>query len=347
MKKLITYYNCPNDDEFIANKLNNFCKNKIDGDKCKKFYNNLSDSEDGIYICPYNFNCIKKNDKIYNCLLIKNKYNMSKVKQKKGEQQRTFNEEEIYDFIEIDNNNEKNLNNYESSFNNMNDFLHDITKVNKLIESCSKDISLDNLSKKERAKRESIIHLSDFISKRIDLYRYVSNPEIIKIGRKRERDAYKLWDIYRYIFTELGHSKNINIDMKKYNLEGVEEKSDHTLFEATDSITALPFLLIDNAIKYSKNESTVQINFYQKDDNLKKIEICSIPSYKIEESPIKFFERGYRSSNNTSKSSGSGLGLSIVKQICEFNDIGISLHVLSDNDNKQQTFKVELEVQND
>ena len=346
MKKLLSYYNCSNKDEFITNTLNKFCEIKINSDRCKKFYNNIIEKEDNIYTCPYGFNCIKANGKIYNCLLIKGEYSLPKIKRKKDDKQKCFEVEEIYKYIEVDNENEQNIINYENSFDNMSDFLHDITKVNKLIEGCSKNISTVNLSKKDKAKRESIIHLSDFITKRIDLYRYVSNPEIIKIGRKRERDAYKLWDIYRYIFAEIGYSKNISIEMKKYNLDGVEINSASTLFMASDSITALPFLLIDNAIKYSKDNSIVKIEFYQDNNMLKKIDVCSTSSYKIDENPKKFLERGYRAVNNTSKSSGSGLGLSIVKQICEFNDISISIDITYNAQN-EQCFKVNLEVKND
>ena len=335
MKKILCYYNCSEKDEFVVNNLNNFCKNKINCEKCNNFYKHIFNSEDGLYECPYNFNCIKKNNKIYNCLLIKGKYNFSKVKMKKDNKQEIFDENKIYNLIEIEQDNERNLLDNNNISDNISDFLHDITKVNKLIERYSKNISTDSLNKKDKAKRESIIHLSDFIMKRIDLYRYVSNPEIIKIGRKRERDAYKLWDIYRYIFNEIGYESNIKINMKICNINGVEEQNNGTKFKANDSITALPFLLIDNAIKYSTEGSDVNIIFYQTNEYLKKIEICSYPSYVINEKTTNFFERGYRALNNTSKSSGSGLGLSIVKQICDFNDIDISIDVDCDEFGKQ------------
>ena len=126
MKKLLSYYKSLKEEEFIANELNNFCKEKIQYDKCTKFYNNLLNVDDGVYNCPYNFNCIKKGDKIYNCLLIKGKYNQTKIKQKKGEKQRVFDEVEINNYNDNNNNIESITSNYERSFNNMNDFLHDI-----------------------------------------------------------------------------------------------------------------------------------------------------------------------------------------------------------------------------
>ena len=61
------------------------------------------------------------------------------------------------------------------------------------------------------------------------------------------------------------------------------------------------------------------------------------------ENTDNFFERGYRASNNTSKSSGSGLGLDIVKQICDYNDIDVSIYIDSD-ENGSQKFVVLLEL---
>ena len=109
-----------------------------------------------------------------------------------------------------------------------------------------------------------------------------------------------------------------------------------TTFFATDSITILPFLIIDNAMKYSDENSVIRIKFLSDGNLLKGIKICSTPSYIITESPSAVLERGYRSPNNTSKSSGSGLGLNIVQQICNHNNINMSIEIGVDNNGKQE-----------
>ena len=98
-------------------------------------------------------------------------------------------------------------------------------------------------------------------------------------------------------------------------------------------------MLIDNALKYSNEKSKIAINIYQENEIVKKIEIENYPSYVITENVDIFFERGFRSKNNTSKSSGNGLGLSIVKQICDYNRIDVKLDISSDK-NGRQLFKV-------
>lgn len=346
MKKLfVTFDGNSNSDEYVLNKLNNFCKEKFGTPKCQKFYDNIKEQNDGIYNCPYGFNCVKNCKKIYNCLLIKNHYNKSKIKMKKGEEQKVFDEMMLFDLLEIEENYEENSSKYENAFYNISDFLHDITKVNTLIGKKSKGISKTNMTKRDKAKLESVIHLSDFITKRIDLYRYISNPTLITIGRKRETDAYKLWDIYRYIFVEIGYESGISIDMEVLNINDNEISEASTKFLATDSVSIIPFLLIDNAIKYSTPNSTIKVKFFEDLGFLKKIVVCSTPSYAITENPNIFFNRGYRSPNNTSKSSGSGLGLSIVKQICDHNNIKINLDLGVSADGKQE-FIVNMQINN-
>lgn len=345
MKKILCEFSNDNlgYNNGVLNKINKFCESKISSLSCQKFYSDVQESDDGVFVCPYGFNCIKKGDKIYNCLLIKNQYNKSKIKQKKDLEQRIFAIEELNDLIDIDCDYQNKLENIDFSFRNMSDFLHDITRANKMIESKYRSISKKGLTKKDSSHFESIYHLSDFITKRIDLYRYVSNPAIIEVGKSRVRDAFKLWDIYRYMFIDLGYESNIFCEMHTYNMNGEETKDCCTTFYANDAITVLPFLLMDNAIKYSVNDSVIKINFYQQEGILKRIVMKSTPSYEVKENPNDFFRRGYRSANNTSKSSGSGLGLSIVRQICDYNNININIFVELD-ENKKQNFVIVLEI---
>lgn len=245
--------------------------------------------------------------------------------------------------VEIDNENLKYATNCELLYKTMGNFLHDITKVNKIIDKYSKAISKSTLTKKDASKVVSICQLSDFISKRIELYRLESNSEIIMAGKKRVRDAYQLWDIYRHIFEDLCKENELSIDMKVFNKNNTEEYDKKTTFCANDSITVLPFLIIDNAVKYSREKSTIKINFFEDNGFLKEIKVSSSPSYIIMEDPAKLIERGYRGANNSSKSSGSGLGLAITKQICDYNNIDLKISIDSD-ENGKQVFVVILKI---
>jgi two-component system, OmpR family, phosphate regulon sensor histidine kinase PhoR len=86
--------------------------------------------------------------------------------------------------------------------------------------------------------------------------------------------------------------------------------------------------LVDNAIKYGKQNGTIEASFYNVDGRTTLIEI-SDDGYGIAEEHLpRIFERFYRTDLARSrKEGGSGLGLSICKHIVEAH--GQTMHVRS------------------
>jgi two-component system phosphate regulon sensor histidine kinase PhoR len=86
--------------------------------------------------------------------------------------------------------------------------------------------------------------------------------------------------------------------------------------------------LVDNAIKYGKNNGTVLAGFYKVEGNNILIEISDDGSGIAEEHRLRIFERFYRTDHARSrKIGGSGLGLAICKHIIEAHHQ--SIHVRS------------------
>ena len=86
--------------------------------------------------------------------------------------------------------------------------------------------------------------------------------------------------------------------------------------------------LIDNAIKYGKQNGTIEASFYKVDGERVLIEISDDGAGIAEEHLHRIFERFYRTDLARSrKVGGSGLGLSIFKHIIEAHDQNI--HVRS------------------
>ncbi|MEO8414743.1 MAG: sensor histidine kinase, partial [Ginsengibacter sp.] len=86
--------------------------------------------------------------------------------------------------------------------------------------------------------------------------------------------------------------------------------------------------LVDNAIKYGKNNGTVEASFYNVDGKNVLIEISDDGAGISEEHLPRIFERFYRTDLARSrKVGGSGLGLSICKHIIEAHNQAI--HVRS------------------
>lgn len=343
MRNLVNYYENGEFFEGIITHYCEFCKNNMKNEKCLKFYAEFLDSNQDEGICPYGFACKKSSNRVYNGFVLKDKCNLKKLKPKIDKNIGTYSSNDIFDLINIDE--ELEVISLENDLREkcINDFLHDINKSNKIIEENIKQISKNNLVNKDRNRLLSSIQLTGFFKKRVELYKYVSNPFLVQTGKLREKEAFKLFDMYRKIFEEIGKESDIRIILKNIDMDTMEESNNSTKFEANDSIDVLPFIIIDNALKYSKSASEIYIYVYQSNGLLSKIEIINSPSYIITEDVNNFFLRGYRSENNTSKSSGSGLGLSIVKQICEYNQIEAKLELDSDEFGKQ-LFKVILQV---
>lgn len=346
MKNLVSFYQ---DDIFydgVIIKYTNFCKEHMASERCKSFYTNFERDCEDEKICPYGFLCKKCDNRVYNGIISKEKCNLSKLKPKIDRGSKVYSDSEIFNLI----NNDEELLFYEveNKLSNdcINDFLHDVNKSNSLIAENLNVISKDNLTKKDKNRLISSIKLTDFFNKRVELYRIVSNPMLIQTGRLRKRDAFGLFDLYRKTFEEIGKKNNITIVVSNIDLNKNENSEFTTTFMANDSITVLPFLLIDNALKYSKNGSTINIKIYQLGGFAKKIIVANNPSYIVSEDLSKFFIRGYRSVQNTSKSSGSGLGLSIVKQICDYNNIDVDLNIDVDS-NGLQLFEVVMNIRGD
>jgi PAS domain S-box-containing protein len=75
------------------------------------------------------------------------------------------------------------------------------------------------------------------------------------------------------------------------------------------------FNLLDNARKYSPEDSTITIKCFCKDDNSVKIVVGNKLLYDLSEEELEMFFEKYHRGANTSNTAGAGLGLWLVKNI--------------------------------
>lgn len=129
------------------------------------------------------------------------------------------------------------------------------------------------------------------------------------------------------VFEPLAYEKQkcLNMDITK----------DISYFANADEMKNLVTILIDNAVKYSKNESIITVSLYKENKKI-KLEVENTLSEIPIEVQKNIFERFYRADKSRNRKSGSfGLGLSIAQSIV--NSYNGNITVFSKNNNTKFT----------
>jgi signal transduction histidine kinase len=155
------------------------------------------------------------------------------------------------------------------------------------------------------------------------------------------QDEISLEDIFKILIKNF----STNLDFKNISLKLTDERKDKKEIVADEKLLELAFSnLIGNAIKYTPKNGKIEINISEYNEENLQIEFSDsgigIPKQDIK----KIFTEFYRSSNaKTLDAEGSGLGLSVVKQIIEQHNGILSAESpskLSNGEYKGSTFRI-------
>lgn len=203
------------------------------------------------------------------------------------------------------------------------ELLHDIKKLsshirNKAEEIIQLDDNVADISKQisisdtlQRVK--NIETMAGIITSRFAVFDLTANPTMLSKGEKRERVIYQKFHKAKYMLTNY-LNKNVAITF-----------SGNSLFKyaVNQTFDTLPFILLENAVKYSPDNAEVQVIFREEHNNL-YISIKSIGPFCLPEDIPHIFDWGYRGSLTADSGvPGSGLGLYIAKNICKEHSITI------------------------
>lgn len=171
--------------------------------------------------------------------------------------------------------------------------------------------------------------LEDLINELFDVARF--NSEKIVLEKEEINLNLMLEQIADDFYPTL---KEMN---KKINFTS-DEKT--ILYADPDKLSRVFNNLIKNAVKYSKENTDIDISILNK-ENQATVKITNkgkqIPKEKLD----KIFEKFYRlDSSRTSKTGGSGLGLAIAKEIVELH----GGRIYAESDMKETTFSVILPI---
>ena len=103
--------------------------------------------------------------------------------------------------------------------------------------------------------------------------------------------------------------------IERNNLKLTSDLNDAVVIVDEEAIRHIVINLIDNAVKYSKDNGNISVRCYVR-DNVSNIEVIDDGLGIKEDSLEKIFEPFYRVDKNRSrKAGGAGLGLALVKEL--------------------------------
>ena len=185
--------------------------------------------------------------------------------------------------------------------------------------------NIENERKWLESTQEEANHMKNLINQMLFLAKSDTDenkPELSNVNLSEIIEADSL------NFEPIAFEKNISIATEITS--DIYIRSNHTL------LTQLSHILIDNAVKYGHNGTTVTIRLLKKGDSI-EFSVNNIGDVISKEEREHIFDRFYRAEKSRT-SSGYGLGLSIAKNIAKNLNAKISVE---SNYEKGTTFKVQ------
>ncbi|MDR3683101.1 MAG: HAMP domain-containing sensor histidine kinase [Geothrix sp.] len=192
--------------------------------------------------------------------------------------------------------------------------LHEIRGLNSVIYHAAYALAQNqDFSYRDRNEKVgNILHGSELSKLRLDLadFTYKNTP----LPTKKPYIPYQAFEsVYRIMQSFSYKDKNVRLNWRAGN-------SNTTQIMAINGFKLIPFLLLDNAIKYSPEGASVEIFVQESSKNI----TCGAKSLGPlieDDEKTKIFELGYRGTHaQKSGQGGSGIGLYYLKQLVELHD---------------------------
>lgn len=326
----------------------NFCLKHCISKECSEHYNTVLKNVDGLVKCPFGFatDIIKIGDQqlILTCL------NLEKITSRKVE--RLLSDKDFLPRLSLERYNkiiedykklisENTCSNEQAielarqsdSVNNqkvlLENTLHEIRKLNNQLKN-SVDIFLLETNKtrydwdKIKDVCKDICSTASLMSIRFDYYDFEVNPTLNTNAIEIPIPIYKrIEKIYKCLTGRIAKKGlRIILDGKSYNL-----------YNASSILEIALFIIIDNAVKYALEKTDIRIKFKEVGNKLTvTFYNWGICPERSEQSLLT--ERGYRRKKivDSQKYEGRGIGLFILKTICQI--VEVKLHLTIGTENK-------------
>ena len=197
--------------------------------------------------------------------------------------------------------------------------MHEIRRLNLDVKAQAEEM-IENLVKNAVDKRfldyrsQNIFGTSSLISIRLDSFDFHVNPALFATGNKSQIPVFKKIEKLKHCLQVECEKKQINIRLNGQSFYSI---NGHSVFEL------LPFVLLENAIKYSPPNMEITVDFITESNHL-EVRITSIGPILYEEEQKNLFQNDFRGENAIKTCEGSGAGLHFAKFVCDLHKVVIS-----------------------
>lgn len=191
--------------------------------------------------------------------------------------------------------------------------LHEVRRFSAQLSKFAERLSRDTDGQQQLNQTAlSLFYTAGMISSRLAYTDIELNPMALESQTAIRSGIYKKFDKAKRILAEEARDCHINI-----RLEGESRVE----IDALPVFELLPFVLLDNSIKYSPPNQSVTVAF-EVASGRQIVTVSSIgPIVSREELP-KLFDKGFRAAS-TKSMPGQGLGLFLAKRVCDYHGITI------------------------
>lgn len=162
----------------------------------------------------------------------------------------------------------------------------------------------------------SIFYAAGMISSRLAYTDIELNPAALESQTTIRSGIYKKFDKAKRILAEEARDRGVTI-----NLTGESRVE----IDALPVFELLPFVLLENGVKYSPRAQTVNVGF-EAIRGRQQVAVTSVGPAVADAELAHLFEKGYRGAQAVGLP-GDGLGLFLAKQVCRFHDVQIHAEI--------------------
>lgn len=289
---------------------------RMDKSKCIDHYKNIADKK-GFFVCPaglssYSIGITGK--LIFSGIRVAGHYDITKLKRTSGDFLPTLPPDKVSGAIGkvnllIGNRDKKH------DIELMNSSLHEIRKFNAEIKRVSEELmgasGQNNAEIIKNAK--TIFAASSLISVRLNIFDFDENPGIVTSSSPYSAAVFGKFEKSAHVLEVYAKRKSVTI--KPFKGSSYKKIDIYPAFEF------LPFVIMENAVKYSPRDQDITVEFEEFNKYL-EVTVSSVgpvlTKYEIE----RVFEKGARGVAAVKlDDGGGGYGLYFAKMICDLHDI--------------------------